>query len=243
MAERPDLLEAGFTIGPPEHEFMQHDLVGWLYTSGLLTHWSEFGLLLLDDGDVVARAMSVPFAMGVAPREHLPADGWDGIVRWAAEDVLVGREPNSVAALEITVDTARRGSGISSQALGALRANAQRLGFSTLVCPVRPTAKAEMPYESIDSYLRRTRGDGLPVDPWLRVHVRAGGLVAGVAPRSMCIVDSLDQWRAWTGLRFDADGEVDVPGALVPVIVNARQDIGVYVEPNVWVRHDTNTRP
>jgi hypothetical protein len=28
------------------------------------------------------------------------------------------------------------------------------------------------------------------------------------------IAGSLAQWRAWTGLPFDTDGEVEVPGAL-----------------------------
>lgn len=47
----------------------------------------------------------------------------------------------------------------------------------------------------------------------------------------------LPQWRTWTGLPFDADGEVLVPGALAPVWVSIRMNIAVYVEPNVWVLH------
>ena len=76
-----------------------------------------------------------------------------------------------------------------------------------------------------------------PVDPWLRVHVRAGGEIVGVAPFSMTVVGTLDDWRGWTGLPFEDDGELDVPGALAPVLVNLRQGLAVYVEPNVWVRH------
>jgi hypothetical protein len=38
-------------------------------------------------------------------------------------------------------------------------------------------------------------------------------------------------------LPFDQDGTVVIPGGLVPVLVSITQDIGVYVEPNVWVRH------
>lgn len=36
---------------------------------------------------------------------------------------------------------------------------------------------------------------------------------------------------------FAASGQVAVPGALAPVHVSLEQDHGVYVEPNVWVRH------
>ena len=39
-------------------------------------------------------------------------------------------------------------------------------------------------------------------------------------------------------LAFDRDGDVVVPGALVPVHCDTAHDHAVYVEPNVWVRHD-----
>ncbi|MCD6639370.1 MAG: N-acetyltransferase, partial [Nocardioides sp.] len=85
----------------------------------------------------------------------------------------------------------------------------------------------------------RTRDDGLPVDPWLRVHVRAGGRIDRVAPRSMVIPGTLEEWREWTGLPFDRTGPVEVPGALAPVLCDAEHGTAVYVEPNVWVRHRT----
>ena len=53
----------------------------------------------------------------------------------------------------------------------------------------------------------------------------------------MVMPGSLAQWRAWTGLPFDTDGDVIVPGALVPIKCDATHDYAVYVEPNVWVRH------
>jgi hypothetical protein len=41
-------------------------------------------------------------------------------------------------------------------------------------------------------------------------------------------------------MRFPDDGEYTVPGALVPVtFTNGR---GVYVEPNVWMRHRVSRR-
>lgn len=226
-----------FAIGPTEHEFMQHDATGWLYTSALMEHWSDYALLVLDDGVVVARGMSVPFSMPTDERPSLPDDGWDGVIRWAAEDQLARRPATMVAALEITVDTQRRGSGLSGIALNGLRDHCRAMGFPELVCPVRPTAKSEEPTTPMTDYVTRTRADGLPLDPWLRVHVRAGGEIVGVAPFSMTVTGSLEQWRDWTGITFSEDGEVVVPGGLVPVVVNRRQNLAVYVEPNVWVRH------
>jgi hypothetical protein len=86
-------------------------------------------------------------------------------------------------------------------------------------------------------YVSVKRPDGLPIDPWLRVHVRAGGVVEKVAPASMVIAGSLDDWREWTALPFDTTGAIDVPQALVPVWCDVEHDHAVYVEPNVWVRH------
>jgi hypothetical protein len=88
-----------------------------------------------------------------------------------------------------------------------------------------------------------TRPDGLPVDPWMRVHVRAGGQIVGVATRSMTIAGTLAEWRAWTGLPFDESGPVIVPEALVPVHCDVAADHAVYVEPNVWIRHPLPPSP
>jgi hypothetical protein len=86
-------------------------------------------------------------------------------------------------------------------------------------------------------YVAERRPDGLPVDAWLRVHERAGGTVERIAPVSMTVSGSLAEWRAWTGLPFDRDGDVEVPGALSPVRCDTAHGHAVYVEPNVWVRH------
>ena len=53
------------------------------------------------------------------------------------------------------------------------------------------------------------------------------------------IPDTDNPWtKAWAGLPFDADQDVIVPGALVPVTCGATHDYAIYVEPDVWVRHD-----
>ncbi len=115
--------------------------------------------------------------------------------------------------------------------------NARRHGFRDVVVPVRPSGKHLVPHEPMASYAARVRDDGLPEDPWLRVHVREGGQILGVCPGAMRVAGGVAQWRGWTGLPFDASGPVTVPGALNPVEVSVEHDRAVYVEPNVWVRH------
>ncbi|MFD1150161.1 hypothetical protein ACFQ3T_23760, partial [Saccharothrix hoggarensis] len=110
-------------------------------------------------------------------------------------------------------------------------------GLRALVAPLRPPDKAAEPEAPMDEYAARTRADGLPADRWLRTHVRAGGRVEGVAWCSSTVQATLARWREWTGLPFDRDGPVVVPGALAPVHVSTAQNAAVYVEANVWVSH------
>lgn len=156
---------------------------------------------------------------------------------WALSDRRRGTEPDTVSAIEITVQPDRQGQGLSGRMVAAMRDNARGRGFRELVAPVRPTAKHHEPATPMAEYAFRTRDDGLPFDPWLRTHVRAGSVIDSVAPASMVVSGSLAQWREWTGLPFDTDGWVDVPAALVPVRCVPDHDYAVYVEPNVWVRH------
>ena len=238
LRERPELLSAALALGGVGPVFLQHDPTGTLARARLLRHrWPEHFAIVLEGGDVVARAASIPFSMGGEEREELPDHGWDGILLWAAEDALQDRTPSCVAALDIQVDESRRGEGLSREALNAMREAAARQGFVELVAPLRPAGKASEPRTAMAEYARRLRDDGLPEDAWLRVHVRAGAEIAKIAPFSMTVQGTLDQWRSWTGLPFDADGPVDVDGGLVPVVVSTAADLGVYVEPNIWVRH------
>jgi GNAT superfamily N-acetyltransferase len=244
LRARPDLLEQVFSgaIQGGWPEFMQHDPAAQLYfgkphLEGYLD--TAFAVIDPDQPDVaLGRAFAVPFAFdGVPDRAELPDSGWDGVIRWAHIDRALGRPADALSALDITLAPAHRGRGASRVVLDALRQRAGGLGFRHMFAPVRPTAKHLEPSTAIGEYVQRHDAEGLPLDPWLRVHIRAGGKIVKVAPTSMVIPGSLADWRRWTGMAFDASGPVMVPGALVPVHVSLEHDHAVYVEPNVWVRH------
>ncbi|MFD7706008.1 N-acetyltransferase [Streptomyces sp. NPDC059785] len=241
LAERPSLTDRVYEIQHAWPDFLAHDVIGsaLLGRAGVVEYFPEHCVVATDGDRVVARGLSVPFDAARDGREELPDQGWDRVLAWAFEDRREGRTGTTVSALEITVDTGHLGRGLSSRMLDALRETAARQGHDTLLAPVRPTAKHLEPRVPMAEYARRGRDDGLPADPWLRVHVRAGGTVEKVAPASMTVSGSLAQWRRWTGLPFDRDGDVEVPGALVPVHCSLAHDRAVYVEPNVWVRHGT----
>lgn len=236
LAERPDLAQATCDIPYPDGSpaFMRGNLASLLVRRvRVVRRRPHLVVAALEDGRPVARGVVVPFS---SARGALPS-GWDEAAVWAAEDALDGVACDVACALEIAVHPARAGRGLSSVVLGAMRSAVRAAGLTSLLVPLRPPDKAAEPEVPMAEYAARVRADGLPADRWLRTHVRAGGRVEGVASCSSTVAAPLERWREWTGLPFDRDGPVPVPGALAPVHVSVAHDHAVYVEPNVWVRH------
>ncbi len=236
LAQRPDLEPRLWDLTRAWPQFMLHDPIGDLYYANL-QRWGEHTLLGIENGQVITRGFSIAFAMGDEDRAELPSSGWDRVVHWSYLDTLSGREPTEVSALEIAIAPEHRGRGLAAVMVRAMVDNVARMGYRQLFAPVRPSAKHLEPATPMEEYVRRVRPDGLPEDPWMRVHARLGAEVLSVCPRSMVIAGTLSDWRSWTGLPFDEPGTVEVPGALVPVHVDLVQDHAVYVEPNVWMVH------
>ncbi|WP_317443764.1 N-acetyltransferase [Streptomyces collinus] len=238
LAERPDRLPAVLGMADTWPEFVTQDPVGNAHYGRIPTELPEYALFAEDgEGEILAHAFSVPFRLDAEGRGALPARGWDQILLWAFSDLRRGVRPDTVGAISVVVSPRAQGRGLSAVMLSAMRANAAARGFREVVAPVRPSAKHREPHTPIHEYAHRVRPDGLPHDPWLRVHARAGATIDSVAPASMTVGASLAEWRRWTGLPFDTAGDVEVPGALVPVRCEPERGYAVYVEPNVWMRH------
>lgn len=217
-AEAPTRLEG---IWP---QFLLHDAIADRYWDRLYTDAADFQFALVDGEDVVAEGNCIPVA-------GQPAQ-WRDAFLGAFER---GGAPDRLCALAIVVSPRHRGRGVSSLMLEHMRGLAA--AFGRLVAPVRPTQKERYPLIPIEVYARWRRDDGTHVDPWIRVHERAGGVLAGTAEEAMLIEGSSEDWREWTGLEFRDDGDYVVPGALAPVCVRAGN--GVYREPCVWLDHAT----
>jgi GNAT superfamily N-acetyltransferase len=239
LARRPDLIPIFDDFPDSWPEFMYHDPVSAALFDDLVRRHPESNLIAIDPADPatpVARACAFPFPWTGDPDTSLPPGGYDQVLLTAATRPD-GASGEVAAALEVTVRPDARGTGVSARMLDALRRALRDLGYRSLVVPVRPNRKHLYPSEPMTAYLARTRADGLPEDPWLRTHVRAGGRTAGIAPYSMTVIGTPAQWREWTGLPFAGPGPVLVPDALVPVHCDPAADVATYVEPNVWVHH------
>lgn len=219
-------------------EFMLHDPVAGKYWDDLFSRFGDFQFsLLAPDEDVVAgMGNSAPLAW-TGELADLPEQGWDWAFAQAVADHAAGRTPTLQCALQIALPPASQGQGVSRLMVQAMRAIGAAHGFSQLIAPVRPSHKSRYPLTPIDRYVEWATDEGLPFDPWLRVHARQGARIVKVCHRAMTIAGSIAQWEQWTGMRFPESGPYIIPGALNPVDFDVEADTGVYVEPNVWMVH------
>ncbi len=209
---------------------MHHNEPGRLYWDRLYDDFPDFQVALLDGDELVAEAHAVPIPWD-GTVDGLPA-GWDdGFVR----GMTSGQDPGALMALAISVLPGRQGQGLSERMIGTFRDNARAAGLEHVLAPVRPTWKSRYPLTPIEEYVTWRREDGSHFDPWLRIHERVGGEILAAAPISMEMEAPVADWEEWTEMRFPADGEYVVPGALATLVV--RDGVGRHVEPNVWVRH------
>jgi GNAT superfamily N-acetyltransferase len=236
MAERPDLRPRGRDLVVVWPEFMLNDPVCNRLFGRVRTELSHLQFFAWDDetDELVAEGNALP-AVWDGDAGSLPDAGIDAVLEAGFAD---GRhEPNVLSALQIMVAPDRQGQGLSRRMVERMAQIGREHGFGALIAPVRPSLKHRYPLAAIERYVTWRRSDGTHVDPWLRTHERLGGEILKVAPRSMTIPGTIRQWEEWTGMVFPESGTYVVPGALVPVEIDRERDQGLYVEPNVWMRH------
>lgn len=237
-AEEPALESAMRKLGAaPWAEFLVHSkvinrLFGKLYE---VRPEFQYAALSEEDGSMLAQANCVPVFWD-KPLDTLPDEG----VEWA---MIAGFEsPNAppanlLCAIQIVVDPKLLNSGLSTPMVAAMREIARRAGLAALIAPVRPIWKQRYPLVPMDSYVRWTRPDGLPYDPWMRVHTKLGASILKVCPASLTIEATRDDWQKWTGLHLPDTGDYVLEGGLVPMHFDVARNVGRYVEPNVWMLH------
>ena len=232
--ERPELWEdARSLFGGVWPEYNNHGNHTGKYFGALIPRHARFQVLLHDRelDRVVARGRSIPFRWD-GSLEDLPA-GIDAVGLRAVDEPL---PPPALSALAAEVAADQQGQGLSHLVIEAMAATARTSNLAPLVAPVRPSWKDRYPLTPIDRYAGWMRPDGLPFDPWLRVHARLGATVLRSEPRSLQIEAPVGEWERWTEMTFPEDGEYVFPFGLAPLLV--REGSGAYWEPNVWMLHE-----
>jgi len=219
--------------------FLEHDakLIQYWHQLDEVFPDHQFCLVEETTGQAAALGNSLPLEFHDEWAD-LPPEGLDWVLEKGFQDYLAGRVPNVTSALYIEIAATHRGHNLSARMLQEMRGIARSQGFDHLIAPVRPSLKHRYPLIDIDIYLSWQTQESLPFDPWLRVHVRAGGHILHPCLCAMKVRGARDQWAGWLGLPLPADGDYIIPHGLVPLRV--RDGIGEYVEPGVWVLHEVS---
>ena len=191
-----------------------------------------------DTGAVVVEANAVACVWDGTDDDLAP--GIDAVMELAFTDLDAGRRPTALCALAAQVSPAARSRGLAAEALHQMRRVAAAHGLPALIAPVRPSWKERYPLTPIEQYVTWRRDDGLPLDPWMRVHERLGARMGPALSRSLRIAGTVAEWEAWTGLLLPASGTYVFPHGLAPLEVDRAADLCTYWEPNVWFVHDVD---
>jgi GNAT superfamily N-acetyltransferase len=218
-------------------EFMFHDPVSGKNWEKLFEYFPEYQFSLTCDDEIIGVGNCLPFYWDKC-FDELPEEGWDWVFEKGVSDYEKGVKPNVLNGLQIAVNAKWQGQGVSTKVLKEMAAIAKVNGLDYVTIPVRPSLKSKYPLTSIDHYINWKRDDGLPFDPWLRVHARFGGKIIKPCHEAMRIPGRIQEWEKWTGMTFPESGEYVVNGALNPIVISLEEDLGVYIEPNIWVLHE-----
>ncbi len=205
------------------------------YYEELLELHADFQLCLVNSetGYVVAAANSVPLYL--EDGDDLDPNGWDWVVERAWQ--TRNETPNMLAGLAVSVPDIHKSQGFARIMIGAMKALAMSRGLAGPIIPVRPSLKNRHPEVPIADYVTWIDPQGRTYDPWLRSHVSMGGNIVGLCENSMVVSEPIGFWETWMNRRYDASGDFEVAGGLVPVRIDTKSGIGTYAEPNVWFRY------
>ncbi len=240
--ERPDLYDLQDDIcGKAFPVFLYYSEIADRYWDKMVTYYKEYQLLLLDEDKIIAVINCIPMNLDI-PDEALPEEAFNWGFEKGIKDFEAGKKINAVMGVQIVIPEECRGKGISSIAVQELKNMCAKMGIKRLVIPIRPTLKSKYPLNDIDNYIKWKNKDGLPFDPWLRVHVRKKAKIIKVCRKAVEIKAAVKEWEAWTKMKFPESGAYVVEGALCPVVIDRENNLGTYIEPNVWISYSNLPR-
>ena len=235
--ERPDLYNMQNDIcGKAFPAFLYHSEIAAKYWEEMMKYYKEYQLLLLEGDQIIAIINCIPMNLDISD-EELPDEAFNWGIEKGIKDFEAGKELNAVLGVQIVIPEEYQGKGISSIAADELKNMCVKMKIKRLIIPIRPTLKSKYPITDIDNYIKWKNKDGLPFDPWLRVHVRKNAKIISACKRAVEIKGTVKQWEAWTKMKLPESGEYIVEGALCPVVIDRENDIGTYSEPNVWISY------
>lgn len=217
--------------------FMLQDKVVNAHWSNMYSAFSNFQFAVFDQDQLLGVGNSVPLYWNEA-FSALPDRGLDWAIEKANANFQSQTTPNVLVGIQILINKEYQNQGLSYKMLEIMKSIAAQHQLAHVALPVRPVHKSRHPLISMDEYQQWTNAEGLPFDPWIRVHIKSGGKIIKSCNHSMEITGTIAQWEAWTGINMPTSGDYIIDHALRPVKVDTEQDLGTYIEPNTWIVHD-----
>jgi hypothetical protein len=216
-------------------KFLTHDVLADPNSLALFKIYPEFqfGLVEATTQRMIAQGSCFPFAWK-SSFEELPDEGCD----WALAKGIQDREKyqsNALCAVSISILPEYRGKNLSQYMIGYMQELGRSHDLSSLIMAARPSLKYLYPLTPIERYITWQDENGLTFDPWLRVNIKHGAKIAGICSKSTTITDTIAGWENRVGMRFPETGEYIIPKGLVPVKIDYPNNLGTYIEPNVWL--------
>ena len=235
--ERPDLYDTQEEIcGKAFPTFLYYSEIAANTWDKMIEYYQEYQLLFLHDEKIVCVFNCMPMNNDFTD-EELPDDAFEWGLAKGIKDFEDSKEINAALGVQIIIPQNFQGKRISHIAVTEIKNMCVKMGIQKLIIPVRPTLKSKYPINDIANYIKWTNDKGLPFDPWLRVHVEHNGKIIKPCNEAVKIKGSIKQWETWTKMSFPESGMYVVDGALCPVKIDKKNDVGVYTEPNVWVSY------
>ncbi|HEY3558020.1 MAG TPA: hypothetical protein VGL05_11175 [Kribbella sp.] len=216
-------------------EFIFHDAEVRKYSERRRTYFPEWEFYFVEDERLIAGCWGVPLAWDGTVAD-LPG-GFTDALALSVTAYEKGVVPNTFVLMAAAVRSDEQGRGHAARVITAVRDHAVAHGLGQVIAPVRPTLKVSYPLTPIETFMTWTRDDGLPLDPWVRTHVRLGATLLAPAPASQTMTGSVADWEKWTKMPFPSTGTYTIPAGLTTLEINREADTGRYTEPNIWLRH------
>jgi hypothetical protein len=243
LDQRPDLVEAALDLNDRVWpKFIDSTPSGIRFWECLYDEFAHLQVIAVnDEHGLVACGHTIPLWWD-GSIEGLPV-GWDDMLAQGVLRMRAGAAVNTLAGLAVTVDPSHQRTGLSPRVIKEMANVAADYNHKSLIVAVRPTLKSDHPMTSMEEYITWKNDKGEPYDPWIRIHLRVGAKLLGVANHSMVVEAPISDWEDWTGLNISSsEKEVIIPRALVPALIDQENSYVRYFEPNVWVKHTISSK-
>jgi hypothetical protein len=233
LSDNPKLIDELNSIhSEPWPAFLREDIWVKKYWRKLYDVYPQYQFLFKEGSEYFGLANCSPIEWN-GKEKSLP----EGFGQALERVIINDKNANCLCVMAIVVRKKYAGRGSSSGILEIVKEYGTRHGFRKLIIPVRPTLKSKYPLIPMVDYMKWQKS-GHPFDPWIKIHIKNGGRILKEAMPSMMVEGTISQWEDWTGMYFGSSGDYVIDGALNPVSIDLENNIGRYIEPNVWILHE-----